>query len=208
MYYILNCEGAPQGYSGESLGTKYDLGCEICGTPAKVIGDLHAKGLRTNDKKHFFETLDGDYLISGFLYDRMLERGINISQLNKAIIKNSTEHYYHFVSYIYFPQVLGKSKGLQIEDQCQRCRRNGFYGVGFPVFVPYEFNYQLDDKSILLQSDVFSTWEHFGTSNLKAEGNKVIRFARPLPIVSEKVKMLFEELGVKGAAFYPVYING
>jgi hypothetical protein len=53
----------------------------------------------------------------------------------------------------------------------------------------------------LQRSDIYYTWEHIGCSILQAGGNRVVRYARPLLIVSQKLKDLLEEMKIKKLLF-------
>jgi len=216
-YFIIGYNKAPIGESGESCNSKYDFqnACTVCGTGAELIGKLRTKGLSkvTND---FFVTLDSDYIISENLYDKLVNKKIKIGNLlNVLDYKNNNLPFYHLYTNIYFPIAIKKS-GLIIEDQCPICKRNGYFNkviigdiekkIPTQIF-PIDLHYSLSDMDFLNHSDIFFTWECMGLSNKVVQGNKVERYARPLLIVSEKIKNAFEEYKVKGVVFEPIIIN-
>ena len=216
-YFIIGYNKAPIGESGESCNSKYDFqnACTVCGTGAELIGKLRTKGLSkvTND---FFVTLDSDYIISENLYDKLVNKKIKIGNLlNVLDYKNNNLPFYHLYTNIYFPIAIKKS-GLINEDQCPICKRNGYFNkviigdiekkIPTQIF-PIDLHYSLSDMDFLNHSDIFFTWECMGLSNKVVQGNKVERYARPLLIVSEKIKNAFEEYKVKGVVFEPIIIN-
>jgi hypothetical protein len=217
-YYVIEYHARPRGESGESCKSTYNLedACKNCGTGAKLVGNLNCKGL-TKVNIDFFETLDSDFLISKNLYKFLLSKSIKIAGLKKVIDPRKNElPFYHFYTELSFPKSLPSSEGLVTERQCPVCRSNGYYAdakignykKGIPtVITPLKLMYKGISQDLLESSDLFNTWEHLGVSNLKAEGIKVIRYARPMLIVSERIKEAFEEYGVKNAVFEEVKIN-
>lgn len=216
-YFILGYNNAPIGESGESCKSIYDLqdACAVCGTGAKLVGKLRTKAL-TKVTKDFFATLDTDYIISERLYEKLVSEKIKIGELANIIdYKNNDLPFYHLYTNIFFP-VAARKGGLVIEDQCPFCKRNGYFNkviIGNPQkkiptqTFPVDLCYSLPDIEVLNISDFFFTWECMGLSNLVAQGNKVIRYARPLLIVSDKFKDILEKFKVKGVEFEPVVID-
>jgi len=211
-FYVLTTETVEQGESGEQCGSKYELeaACKVCGTGAKLIGKLFTKGL-TKAKEDIFCTTNGDLIISSDLFVS-LER-------NRIVLKDVAEVFdhrgerlplYHLNPQYSFPKMLPESEGLIMDSQCQACRQNGYFNdviIGnleknIRTYVkPFAFHYPRIEGTILSGSDIFHTWEHMGYSSLKAEGNGVVRYARPLLIVSEKLKDLFERLEIRKLMF-------
>ncbi len=217
-FYILDFHGGPKGESGEICKSTYDLNeaCKNCGTGAKLVGSLIVKGL-TKVHSPFFATLDDDFLISKEFNKFLLSKGVQIANFRKVVDSRKNElPFYHLYTDLSFPKFLPSSEGLVTERQCPVCQRNGFYSdakignykKGIPtVITPLKLMYKGISQDFLASSDLFNTWEHLGVSNLKAEGIKVIRYARPMLIVSERTKAAFEEFGVKNAQFEEVIIN-
>lgn len=217
-YYVIEYHAKPKGESGESCKSIYNLedACKNCGTGAKLVGNLISKGLA---KIHtdFFQTLDWDFLISEQLYKFLLSQGVQIANLRKVLDSKKNElSFYHLYTELDFPESLPSSEGLVTERQCPICKKNGYFcdakigdaTKGIPTIItPLRLKYEGISKEFLASSELFNTWEHLGLSNLKAEGTKVIRYARPMLIVSERVKKAFEEYGVKNAVFEEVIIN-
>jgi hypothetical protein len=203
--YILTYIGKPFGESGESCKTNYDLtsGCKNCGTGSKIESELHSKGL-TKIAKDFFQTNDGDTIISTKLKEEMVRAHIKIGELAKVVEhRGQYLSYYNLTSDFMLPKAT-KIKGLIVEDQCYLCKQNGYFNdviVGnikkriSTVIKPVEIFYNNVDDKFLRQSDVFLSWEHMGKSNLVAHGKFVVRYARPLLIVSE---LFYDFLTSKG----------
>lgn len=217
-FYIIIYNGNLKGESGESCNSKYELksACKECGTGAQLIDNLIAKEI-SNVKKDFFQTYDRDFLISEKLYLFLLKKEIKLDLMHRVVIKNGKEtNYYHLTSNFFFPKASSKTTGLRIENQCLTCHRNGYYndviynetseGVK-KTFPPIQLVYEDIKNYFLESSEIFNTWESIGSSNLKAEGIKVIRYARPMLIVSERIKKVFEEFGVKNAIFEKIIVN-
>jgi hypothetical protein len=216
-YFLLEYNAKPVGESGESCRTVYNLedACKNCGTGAKTVRNLVTKGLTKVDKD-FFQTLDWDFIISEALYKFMLSRSLQIRLDRVLDIKKNELQFYHLYTEANFPKSLPSSEGLITERQCTVCRRNGYFvdakigdiTKGIPtVITPLRLKYKGLDYEFLKSSELFNTWEHFGVSNISAEGTNVIRYARPWLIVSERMKKYFEEFGVENAVFEEVIIN-
>lgn len=217
-YYVMEYHAKPKGYSGERCNSDYNLSeaCKNCGTGAKLVGNLITKGI-TEAKISFFATTSGDFLISEELYKFLLSKGVKMTNLKKVIDSRKNElPFYHLYTEVTFPKYLPSSEGLVIERQCPVCKKNGYYcdakigdaAKGIPTIItPLRLRYQKISKTFLESSELFNTWEHLAVSNLKAEGTNVIRYARPMLIVSERIKLTFEEYGVKNVVFEEVLIN-
>jgi len=217
-YYVIEYHAKPKGESGESCKSIYNLedACKNCGTGAKLVGNLISKGL-TKINTDFFQTLDWDFLISEQLHKFLLSKGVQLNNLKKVIDSRKNElPFYHLYTVANFPKFMPSSEGLVTERQCPICKSNGYFSdtkigdvaKGIPtVSTPLILKYEGISSGFIVSSELFNTWEHLGLSNLKAEGTKVIRYARPMLIVSESIKNAFEEYGVKNAVFKEVIIN-
>lgn len=217
-YYVIEYHAKPKGYSGERCNSIYDLTevCKNCGTGAKLVSSLITKGI-TEIKTSFFATLSGDFLISEELYNFLLSLGVQVVNLKKVVDSKKNElSFYHFSAEVTFPKSLPSSEGLVIERQCPVCKQNGYYcdakigdaAKGIPtVITPLRLKYKGISKDFLASSVLFNTWEHLAVSNLKADGMNVIRYARPMLIVNERIKKAFEEYGVKNAVYEEVIIS-
>lgn len=221
-FYLLFNTVKETGYSGEGAGGQYNMetGCKNCGTACKLIGNLPINAVKL--KRDFIQTLDRDYLISDKLFSALNSVDVKIGRLLHILNSKSREElpYYHFNPQFTFPEMLPESEGIKTDDQCPVCKRNGFYDYRiYPKDdngeiiveqikdVPRKYIYNIPDKTILEKSDIFFTWEHFGPSNLIASGNKVVGFARPRLIVSERVKSVFEKCSVKNTLFEEIFIQ-
>lgn len=217
-YYVIEYHAKPKGYSGERCNSTYDLSdaCKNCGTGAKLVDRLITKGI-TEVKTSFFATMSDDFLISEELYKFLLFKGVQIANLKKTLDSRKNElPFYHLYTEASFPKSLLSSEGLVTERQCPVCKSNGYFadakigdaakGIA-TVITPLRLKYEGISKEFLASSELFNTWEHLGLSNLKAEGTKVIRYARPMLIVSERMKSAFEEYGVKNTVFEEVSIS-
>ncbi|MBV6462386.1 MAG: hypothetical protein HJHJAOHD_02535 [Flavobacteriales bacterium] len=215
-FFIVTYTGKPLGESGENCGTEYtfESACIVCGTGAKIHGHLKTKKI-SKIKKGLFQTVDGDNLISENLYSKLRKKKIQIDNLNKVIdSQNNKLPFYHLYSNYCFPKAI-VTKGLLVENQCQTCKRNGYFNSiiignlerGIPTkVIPLKMVYGKLNLVFLNQSDFFNSWEHMGLSNRNPSGNTVIRYARPLLIVSERFKIALEEENIDNVKFDAITI--
>ncbi len=217
-YYILRYTGKQKGESGERFSSDYlmNSGCPICGTMIELEGNLTTKGLK-NVNNDFFETLDGDFIISIFFFKFMISHNIKLGSLNNVIDIDGTKlPLFYLKPHYYFPRA-DKVSGLIIENQCYFCKQNGYFNdviIGdlekdIPTIVmPVILEYNNIDNELLNKSDTFYTWEHMGVSNRNAEVSRERRFARPMLIVSENFKELIESSKFKNIQFERVtFVN-
>lgn len=165
-----------------------------------MIGNLKVKGF-SNIKKDFFETLAEDYIISTRLCNLIKENFNDFNLLQVIDSKNNLLDFYHLANNVILPRFNKDSTGFVIDRQCQTCKRNGYFThaeIGdleknIPTVIhPYIFKYDKNDFEKHKSELILNTWECFGLSNTIATGKYVIRYARPLTIVSEKIKDIFD----------------
>ncbi len=216
-YYIISYKKRPLGESGESCKSDYDLSnaCADCGTGAKLTGNIRVKGF-SNIKKNFFETLDGDYIISAKLYNLIQENFIDFELRQVIDSKNNYLDFYHFKGDAILPRFKKGSSGFVIEGQCQTCKRNGYFTdaeIGnleknIPTVIhPYTLRYDKLDFENYKSDLILNTWECFGLSNRVATEKYEIRYARPLTIVNERIKDLFERKKLKDIEYEQIVIE-
>lgn len=194
-YYILRYNGMLKGQSGECCKSKYttDKACKDCGTGAELDGPLITLGLN-KVKDDFFETYDGDFVISEDLHRKMIASGLVISALHDILDRNKKRlPFIHLNPTISFPKA-NFHDGLVIENQCTSCMQDGYFNNlvtrnsnsrMLSKVAPTGLSYHSLDYELLKLSDVFRSWEHMGNSNINVEGNKVLHYARPMLIVSQ-----------------------
>ena len=216
-YFIISYKKRPFGESGESCKSDYDLAnaCINCGTGVKLIGNLGVKGF-SNLKKDFFETIDGDFIISTGLYNLIQEKFNDFSLTQVIDSRKNYLDFFHFNSNMTLPRFKIGSSGFVTEGQCQTCKRNGFFTdaeIGnleknIPTIIqPYIFKYEKTDLEKYKSDLILNTWECFGLSNRVATGKYVIRFARPLTIVSEKIKEILDSEKLKDIEYEQITIE-
>jgi hypothetical protein len=216
-YFVLTYIGSSVGESGEPVGSVFDLtkACTNCGTGARVVGNLNVKNIETT--KHLFTTLDGDSVISQALKDCLEQSNILMGGLYPIVDSKYKElPFYHLNPPLYFPKSDPDSKGLKIENQCHICHRDGYFNdvvignlvKGIKTEVkPLQLVYTSIEEGLLKGSDVFYSWEHMGTSNIKPVGVKVLRYARPLLVISKLMKDLLIEFKVKNVIFEQIIFH-
>jgi rRNA maturation protein Nop10 len=205
--YALGINMVPQGSSGEICNSVYDLtnACPNCGIKAKIIGNLRVKEI-SKIKKEILITRSFDYLISFRVYDELIKAGVKIGKL-AGVESTRGEHlpYYHLKPESFLPKFGNKTKGytIDIKEQCPVCFQNCYFNLPKEDFLEY---YDELPISLLEQSDLFNTWEHWGYSRLKPIGYYYVRFARPHIIVTENLKEVIESLGLKYVIFTPIEV--
>ncbi|GAA4303434.1 hypothetical protein [Nibribacter koreensis] len=216
--YILSTTSASVGDSGEPFGSIYNLerACPFCGTAAQLVGPIRSIGL-SKAKKDFFDTLGGDLMLSEKLKQALEDAGLMSNCLYPVHdTKGNVLPLYHINPTLTLPKAHKDSTGLKKADQCKNCKRDGHFNEAIigslendiPTYVaPLQLNYDNVDADFLNSSDAFNTWEHFGISRLKKEGNYVVHYARPLIIVNERVKAVFEKLKIKHTEFEEVTLR-
>lgn len=215
-YFVFTYSGKPLGESGETCNTSYDLknACTKCGTGAVLSGNLRVR-VPNNIKKDLFETLDGDYLISENLYQNLILQGCKLGSLKKVLNKSGSElPFLHINPTLHLPKAL-KKPGLVTENQCPVCKQNGYFSrveIGNPamniptIVFAMELTYQQADIDSLGAVDIINTWERTGLSNLHPGGKYIIRYARPLLIVSDKVRSVFEANNLSNIEFEEIIV--
>lgn len=218
QYYIIQYNNRPLGESGEPCKSDYDFStaCNTCGTGAVLSGNLKVKGF-SKINMDFFETLDGDYIISKRLYSKIRDSFKDLALLNVIGMRNKVLiDYFHFTSQIVLPRFQQKSSGLVIEKQCPECMRNGFHNhaiIGdinknIPTIVsPLNFIYKKCDFENVENSMILKTWECAGLSNKLPGGNFVIRYARPWIIVNQQIRDLLDQEKISSIEYENVVID-
>jgi len=217
QFYIITYTDRPIGESGESCKSDYNLdhACPKCGTGAKLNGNLRVKGI-SNVRKDFFETLDGDYLISGQLYEKLKDLHPEFELSAVVDIGNQELEYFHLYSHTILPRFNKKSSGFVIEDQCPHCLRNGYFNDakigdldrGIPTEItPVKLCYEESNFEPLLGKNILQTWECLGLSNRRPHDRYAVRFARPWIIVSQDLKQIFERQGLSAIRYEEIKIE-
>ena len=215
--YVFILRRAPHGEGGPIYGTKFDLSaaCDVCGTDAKQIGPLLLNSSEIPKNKEIIETLDHELLTSLKIKELFETKNIKgmkfFSVLNYQ--NNQPLEYWQIEPQFTLPPLSEESRGIITERQCPKCKRDGFFDT---VKEKQNYIYKSLNKSFLQQADIFNTWEHFGNSNLVEDPplppgtfgpRRVLHFAKPRLIVSEKIKQLFEDLKIRGANFEEVIVR-
>jgi hypothetical protein len=216
-YYIITYSNRPIGESGESCNSLYDLrnACESCGTGAELIGNLRVKGF-SRIKKDFFETLDGDFIISKGIFG--LIKQIRPDFILQPVIdsKNNVLNFYHLNSSKVLPRFNAKSTGYEIENQCINCKRNGYFNsvvIGdlekkVPTIVsPLCLIYRKNDSNLFSNNLILKTWECTGLSNKVANNNKIVRYARPWILVNQTFKDILINAKIEGINYEKIEIE-
>ncbi|MDM8177257.1 hypothetical protein QT327_23385 [Olivibacter sp. 47] len=212
-YFVFSYLGKPIGGSGENYGTVYDMkeSCDRCGTGAKVKDVLKIKLKQTS--KDLFETVDGDILISQDLYRRINDANLDVESLTKVRNqKGEVLPFYHLKTNRTLPPA-NIISGLKIEDQCPVCMRDGYFhdviignlekDISTKV-IPLIIRYQKGIMDNYGPSDIFFSWECLGLSSRSKDNGGIIRYARPLLIVSERLKSVLENTSKKDIEFQKV----
>ncbi|MDP4270094.1 MAG: hypothetical protein Q8909_08195 [Bacteroidota bacterium] len=212
-YHIISYIKAPIGESGECCKSEYDFSnaCDFCGTGAELVSHLKVKGF-SKISKDFFETLDGDFIISKRIYEVI--RKIKPDFILRPVIdlKGNILEYYHLYTSIVLPRFEVQSTGYVIDGQCDKCKRNGYFNHAIispdkPTIVsPLNLIYKEPTIGFYQNELLLKTWECIGLSNKVAFGNNIVGYARPWIIVSHELKEIFESEKIIGIEFEEVII--
>lgn len=213
-YYLLLYGGALKGDSGEMVKAKYNMSkaCPKCGTGAYLDALLPVK---SPDNKLFYETFQGDFIISEKIHNELLLNKVKIDLKPIVHYKSfSVLKYYHLTSSFTLPKMDSSSTGFELSRQCEFCQINGYFDQliiggnddGSTKIIDKKYVYKDVDEKLLNFSDVFTTWEHFGISWLNSNGAMKYYYARPRLIISENMKNIFENMKIKFADFCKVEI--
>lgn len=212
-YYIIIYSGSTPGESGEKCKTEYefDYACEACGTGAELMGRLKVKGI-SKTKRVLFKTINGDFIISKSLYNRIIEQ-IPSFRLEQVIdTKNQSLEFYHFYTKSNLPKFKENSSGFVREAPCTNCNRNGYYNdviLGTPTIVkPLDFRYNKNELEHIPGAVILKTWECSGLSHKTNFGKYVIRYARPWIVVREDLKNIFDKEKIKNLHYEQIKIEG
>jgi hypothetical protein len=216
-YYLITYNRAPLGDSGEDCNSEYNFenACSICGTGAQLSSNLKAKGFAKSNKD-FYETLNGDFIISKRLYD-LIKKDIPHFSLKPVVnIKNETLDFYHLDSFVILPEFNSESTGFIIDGQCNYCKRNGYFNhviigdfdknIPTKIF-PLILVYNKSDYDFDYNAPVLKTWECCGYSNKIASDKYRIGYARPWIIISEELKAIFNKELIKGIKYEEIIIR-
>lgn len=210
-YYILKICRAPIGESGDSCKSTYhfDHACKACGTGAVLVGKLRTKGL-SRAKADIFETLDDDCILSERLFNELKNGGVNLNHSNSVVdYRNNELPFYYLNTNIILPEA--KMRHFSVNGQCPVCKRNGFWTkvrISDPKdYFPYDLHYSKEVLDCLEGEDFTYTWECMGMSNLVEHDIYVIRYARPLLIISEKFKTVLEKNKIRHLEFEEIYFD-
>lgn len=202
-FYRLVVRSLATNISGSiTYGTKYNLksACQKCGTNAELSEPIILPKKISRVKHDIFENLRGETFISLKLYELFSKNNVN-SFLNVYSPKNELLPLKLLKGQIILPPFNKISKGIEIENQCSNCKRDGYFDNP-----EEEFNiiYKNLDMSYL-KYNIMETWEHFGNSKLSDPFHKS-SFAQPVLIVSNKIRKLLLENKIKKIDFYKVTI--
>lgn len=214
-FYIIIPTAGECGYSGKNYPTDYDFtdACKYCGTGAKPIFDLEIK-LRS--QYPLLNTLNGDLLLSDFLVSQILESlpefSNNLRKTNNSL--NLEVKYFLLQSEFILPRMSSDSSGIQTEDQCLHCKRDGHYDVlekaPFPkkgnVVKTLEYRYPSLKVNDLKGHDVLMTIECFGKSNLFPKKNRTFSLAKSRIAVSQKVLDVLIKHEIQ-MVYYPILLG-
>jgi hypothetical protein len=214
--FLFTYTGKPIGNSGESSGTEYNLNqsCVFCGSGSSTKKNLTVQGLN-KQLQDLLQTIDGDYIISENLYNQMILDDIRINFLSKVVDKTGNFlPFYHLYAKNTLPKAT-KITGLIKESSCEQCKRSGYFndiklgdlekGIPTKVF-PVELTYEKNVSQLFNHNDIFNSWEEMGVSNNTKKENMVIRYSRPLLIVSEKFKKFMENHKINNLKFEEIKI--
>jgi hypothetical protein len=174
---------APVGQGGPRHGTEYDLtsACPKCGTGAVQTSCLSLRRSEIPTSGDVFEALTGEILVSPSVAGRLRKAGAPAGELQAACEAGTKTEldWVQLLPHTELPRLDVKASGLEVEDQCPKCRRDGYFMRPDRPFRP-TFTEALDPKELPI---VARSWEHFGNSRLTEPFSQSF-FAQPAIFVS------------------------
>jgi hypothetical protein len=209
------CRRSTQCDSGDFLRfSAYDLsgGCNICGVPYKLVGNLPVRNITKTD---YFISYQYDCIISEAFYSFLINEGIKFDAPLQNIVntKNEKLPYFHLAPGISLPPLsIDKSGGIVAQEGdgltdgclCTVCKRSGYYDR---ANVPLTYVYESLSKDLLETSDVFFTWEFFGNSRIPPlPPVRIPGLAKQKIIITEKMKAAFEKYKITKMDYFNVEV--
>jgi hypothetical protein len=201
---------AERGYGGPRYGTQYDLSkaCPECGSGAVQIGPLVLRRGDAPKKRHIWQTLDHEYLVSPLLALAIRDSGANGFEMRPAISHKDGEPlpWLQLVSHYQMPPMSPETKGITRSESdfpCLRCGRDAYFGA---LYEPEEIAYSHKDVDPHNLPDVVHTYERFGIGRVR----KLFRdshMPNPNLLIKPRVFAVFRQLKVQGVQFIPVAIT-
>ena len=204
---VLEVNRAPKGLGGPASGTIFDFstGCPRCGTGATQVSPLRLlpTDVKKASKTKIMKTLSGEILVDESVSDVLQQAHVSGMELRESVSPGGDPlAWYQLIPRQELPRFAANSKGILVENSCERCRQDGFFNSATE---PLEILYTGIDLS--KQPDVVRTWEHFGNSRL-TDPIERSRLARPLILIKPRVARLIESAGARGVDTTPVQLVG
>lgn len=192
------------GISKQDREGMYDMttGCTRCGTGATQISHLKLTGrslersglsCAVSDDGHVIVIKDIENVV------RSLSRCGAFDVIDVHECGRSLEQYVQLRPVALLPPMDIISSGIVVEEQCSKCRRNGFYQSTRAPFIPTIKSVHNCDEI-----DIANTYECIGASIREPSDIQVVRVAQPMIAVSHSiVSHLYNMVGAE-AAFVPI----
>jgi hypothetical protein len=191
-------------FGGPHHGTEYSMerACPRCGTGAEQVGPLRLNRFSLPTAAVFL-TLDHEVLMRMTLGETLRASGVTC--LGDVIDARSGDRLdvLQLRSEATLPPFAPQTTGVTRERPCPACARDGHYGI---PHVRYGLQYDTLDGE-LQSTNVFATYERFGTSVLRQPFRDSV-FAAPLFVVSGRVAAALRAANLEYVELHRVEIAG
>ena len=216
IYSVKELEAAPllcmiisaeQGEGGPRYGTKYDLSnaCKKCGTGAIQTSLLYLNPSEI-PRKGIFQTLDGEYLVSGEVSEALQEAGVTGLELRHVVSYRGGKPlpWFQMISDVELPLMDSSTRGVIRSDPkgCDLCGKDGYF---HSAKVPLEIAYKKADVDVDNLPDIVHTYEHFGISGFYKPAEER-GLASPMILIKPRVMRIFKSQKVRNVEYLPVKI--
>lgn len=148
-----------------------DTGCKRCWAGANQVASLVLSEFHPRASECICETLDGHWLVREPLREKLK---LVVDSGCLSVVRSPREAIVGWAQLIAtstLPRLSPNTVGIELEDQCPVCHRDGYYGSRYPDFHPH---YEMLN---IKEHDVAATYERFGKSGRLVPGKFTQRVA-------------------------------
>lgn len=200
----LGVNQAPKSDTGPAHGTEYDWksGCSRCGTGARQVSPLRVKLGSPSKSTHMLLVGSGQILLSQAVSDRLLREFPEapwLRQVEDRATGKPLSWFQLLPSTELQPMDRQLTLGLDTDDQCPKCTRDGFFHSAQGAYQP---GYRLRTREKAKLGDVLHTWECFGSSSHDGDADRYL--AQPDTVISNRVASILMTSKVSRLLLTPV----
>lgn len=191
----------PSGRVKENAWTScfdFATGCPRCGTGAEQVADLCIEHFRPAKGQAICETLNGHIIVNQGLREALREVCGRDVVRPICTAKGQVARWFQLVPNRTLDRMSAQQVGISIEDQCDVCRRDGYYGSRTTDWRP-----RFADSAVGVK-DIAHTFECFGKSRKVAGEKTSVGLALPRLVVGKDIATFLIGLANTGLSLVPV----